>query len=169
MPNERTLLFMRHAKSSWDDSSLKDFDRPLNKRGRKDAPKMGRYLLSLGLMPERIVSSPALRAKQTVELLSDVAGINQDQIEWDRSLYDNGADAYINAVHRTPSDVETVLVAGHNPTVEQVIERLSSGRADRRVTTANIACFKSTADQWSDVSEKNTIFKWLVGPKDIES
>lgn len=168
MPNQKTILIMRHAKSSWDDPSLKDFDRPLNKRGRKDAPRMGRYLLSMGLVPDLIVSSSAVRAKRTVELLSDAAGIRLDQIQWDRTLYDNGAEAYINAVQRSPSDFETVMVAGHNPTVEKVIKRLSSEKIERRVTTANIACFKSSADQWVDISEKNTIFKWLVGPKDIE-
>jgi phosphohistidine phosphatase len=168
MPIEKTILIMRHAKSSWDDSSLKDFDRPLNTRGRKDAPRMGRYLLSLGLVPDLIVSSSALRAKRTVELLSDAAGIDSGQIRWDRSLYDNGADAYIDAVRRSPQDVETVMVAGHNPTVEEVIARLSSGTIDRRVTTANIACFKSSAEQWGDISEKNAIFKWLIGPKEID-
>lgn len=158
---------MRHAKSSWDDSSQKDFDRPLNKRGQKDAPAMGAYLAELDLIPGHIFSSPAQRARETILKVTDAIGADENIIEWNEALYYKGAEAYFEAVRSTPSRTEIVLVAGHNPTIEQVVSRLSGGSVRRQITTANIACFVSSAVNWDEVSDKNSEFKWLTGPKDL--
>ena len=169
MKHEKTILIMRHAKSSWDDSSLRDFDRPLNKRGRRDAPAMGRYLSDLDLVPDYVVSSPAKRAKETVELVSKAIGADLPSVNFDEDLYYDGVEAYIEAIRSAPKESCIVLVAGHNPTIEQAVAKLSGGNTGlQKITTANIACFYSSASQWEDVSELNTTFKWLMGPKDIQ-
>ena len=169
MKHEKTILIMRHAKSSWDDSSLRDFDRPLNKRGRRDAPAMGRYLSDLDLVPDYVVCSPAKRAKETVELVSKAIGAVLPSVNYDEDLYYDGVEAYIEAIRSAPQETGIVLVAGHNPTIEQAVAKLSGGNKRlQKITTANIACFYSSASQWEDVSELNTTFKWLMGPKDIQ-
>lgn len=167
MKNEKTILIMRHAKSSWDDSSLKDFDRPLNKRGRRDAPSMGKYLFGLDLVPDHIVCSAARRAKETIGLLTDELRMEETAIQYDESLYYEGVEAYLDAIRSAPDDAGIVLVAGHNPTIEQTVAKLSGGSASQKITTANIACFYSSASSWDEVSERNTTFKWLTGPKDL--
>lgn len=159
---------MRHAKSSWDDSSLKDFDRPLNKRGRKDAPAMGRYLKGLDLVPDHIVCSPAKRAKETAELLMKALDSPESIIRYNERLYYEGAGAYLEAIRSAPADAGIVLVAGHNPSIEQTVNRLSEGKAGGNITTANIACFHTSASTWDVVSEPNTTFRWLTGPKDLK-
>ncbi|CAN5185892.1 histidine phosphatase family protein [soil metagenome] len=159
---------MRHAKSSWDDSSLRDIERPLNKRGKRDAPAMGNYLKKLGVVPDHIISSPAQRARQTVFLLSDVFELNRDAISWNEDLYYKGVEAYTKAIRKTPSKAETILLAGHNPTIEHVVAHLSADRTREVITTANIACFESRADTWSGVGPVNCTFKWLVRPNDLE-
>jgi phosphohistidine phosphatase len=167
MKDEKTVLIMRHAKSSWDDSSKMDFDRPLNKRGRKDAPAMGEYLADLGLIPDHIVCSTAERARETILLLAKASGFDKSNIQWNEDLYYDGVEAYLESFRSVPKDAEIVLVAGHNPTVENTVARLSGGSVKRKITTANIACFYTSASAWEDVSELNTTFKWLRGPKDI--
>ena len=159
---------MRHAKSSWEDSSLRDFDRPLNKRGRKDAPAMGSFLSGLNLIPDHIVSSPAKRAKETVALLAESMTPADDDIHYDEALYYEGVEAYLDAIRSTPESAGVMLVAGHNPTIEQTVARLSGGNTRRKITTANITCFYTSAPAWKDVSELNTTFRWLTGPKDLQ-
>lgn len=166
MPSLKKVLIMRHAKSSWSDSSQKDFDRPLNSRGERDAPEMGNYLNGLGIRPGYVISSPARRAKQTVLLLTKSLGYDQSQINWNEDLYYSGAEAYLEALRNVPEQVNTALIAGHNPSVEEVISNLS-GRRDLAITTANIACFETNIDSWSDLKKETCDFKWLVTPKTI--
>lgn len=159
---------MRHAKSSWDDSSQRDIERPLNKRGKREAPAMGIYLKNLGLVPDLVISSTAQRARETVLLISDVLNMNRNSITWNEDLYYRGARAYLKAIRRAPSAAETILLAGHNPTVEHLVSYLSAERTREVITTANIACFESLADKWSGIGPDNCTFKWLVRPNDIE-
>lgn len=160
---------MRHAKSSWDDDDLKDYDRPLNSRGLKDAPRMGSYLKELNMVPDSIISSPAKRARQTVQKLSDKIGFNPERIMWNEALYHEGTNAYAEALRDLPGDVSTVLIAGHNPSVENLVSRLSGGTHRMRITTANIACFEVTAESWEKLEAQNCRFKWIVRPKDLDT
>lgn len=164
----KTLFIMRHAKSSWDDSSLNDYDRPLNHRGNRDAPAMGRYLSGLELLPDRVISSPAERAKQTIFHVAKQIGYPREKIQWDRDLYFGSAGAYLKAMHDLPDTEDSVLIAGHNPSVEHVISHLSGGEAPGRITTANIACFTSDATNWKHTEPKDFTFKWLMRPKDLQ-
>ena len=119
----KTLLILRHAKSSWKHPELSDHDRPLNKRGKHDAPLMGRLLKEKELVPDLIISSTAVRAKDTALVVGEVVGYTK-KISFLSSLYSASPDAYIQAINDIAGDnnYSTILVVGHNPGLEELIE-----------------------------------------------
>ncbi|MGH9203144.1 MAG: SixA phosphatase family protein, partial [Vicinamibacterales bacterium] len=120
----KTLLSLRHAKSSWSDATVDDRDRDLNARGRRDAVRMGELIRQNQLSPDVIISSDALRARLTAEAVADVIGF-QEEIALDRRLY-LASPADIVAVIRTAAGAATtVMIVGHNPGLEQLVERLT--------------------------------------------
>ena len=126
MPRE--LLILRHAKSAWDTGARTDFDRPLAPRGRKAAPRVGRWLAQEGLKPDYVVSSPAERAKQTVLAVCAELGVEAGQVHWDRRIYGGGARTLIDVLRESPAAAKRVLVAGHNPGLEDLLCTLSEER-----------------------------------------
>jgi phosphohistidine phosphatase len=120
----RELLILRHAKSAWDTNAASDFERPLAKRGRRDAPRVGRFLLDQGLIPDYVVSSPAERAKQTVIGVCEQLGIGPRQINWDSRIYGGYAGSLLNVLNDSPGDSKRVLIAGHNPGLEILLQNL---------------------------------------------
>lgn len=163
----KTILLMRHAKSSWGDSNLKDFDRPLNSRGKKDAPKMGQLLKRLNLIPDLIVSSPADRAKATILSVIRELELDEEIITWNDDLYYGGSGDYLYAIKNTPEDCNTVMTVGHNPMTEQAIADLSSRPFNGAVPTATVACFESNVEKWKDVRPGECALKWIMSPKDL--
>lgn len=119
----KTLLLMRHAKSSWKDDSLDDHDRPLNGRGKKDAPRMGQLLRDQQLLPQLIVSSDAKRCRRTVEKVAEAAEYRGETI-LTRELYDAPPEVHLRLLGRLPSHIERVLLVGHNPALEELLELL---------------------------------------------
>ena len=149
MSHERRWLYlMRHAKSSWEDSGLDDLERPLNRRGMKAAPEMGRRLLAHGHGPELIISSPAARAQQTAGLVAGVLGLNDAQIALQRSLYFEGIGGLQFALEQVPNAVHRVMFTGHNPTMSQWVQQLS-GASIGSMPTAAIAVIAMAAEPWS--------------------
>lgn len=145
----KTLLLLRHAKSSWDDESVPDHDRPLNRRGKKSAPMMGRLILKEGLTPERIYSSTAVRARKTAEAVARTCRV-RDRLELVENLYLAPAGTLLaEAQSRTPEPVERVLLVGHNPGMEDLVEALSGHR--ERFPTAALAVFELGIDAWADL------------------
>src|SRR3954470_18822585 len=110
----KTLYLLRHAKSSWDDSSLKDFERPLNERGSKAAPRMGGYLRKQKIKPDVVISSPALRAKQTTTMVAEAAGMT-GIMTFNEAIYEASAQKLFYIVASFEDRVESVLMIGHNP------------------------------------------------------
>lgn len=159
---------MRHAKSSWDYPELRDFDRPLNKRGKRDAPRMGNYLRDLGIQPARICCSPAARTKATAHLLTGEMDISETLIEWHELLYHGGANAYLDAVRVSADEVDTVMTIGHNPMTEEAIRLLAGSGFRKPVKTAAIACFEFEIDRWNLVGPDTAELKWFVNPADIK-
>ncbi len=144
----KTLLLMRHAKSSWDDDALEDHDRPLNKRGKRAAPRMGRLLAALDLTPDFIVSSTAVRAMETARLVAAecaYAGI----IREDPNLYLAPAEAYLAAARRIRKQVQRPLLIGHNPGLESLLRHLTA--VDMHVPTGAIARLELPDIAWSDL------------------
>lgn len=146
---ERTLLAMRHAKSSWKDASLADFDRPLNARGRRDAKRAGEWLSEQGLIPDVILSSAARRARLTAERVGK--GLKRPvEVVLTRDLYHAPPEVYNEWVRAVPEEVQTLLVIGHNPGIAQWIARLTGEVVD--VPTAAIACIKLWDTPWSSLA-----------------
>lgn len=126
MPRE--LLILRHAKSAWDTDAPSDFERPLAGRGRKAAPRVGRWLREQGLVPDYVVSSPAERAKQTVIAVCEALGIEADRIHWDRRIYGGWTRTLTEVLRDSPAEARRVLIAGHNPGLEDLLESLCGGQ-----------------------------------------
>lgn len=122
MPRE--LLILRHAKSDWDSSSCVDFDRPLAKRGKRDAPKVGAWLYREGLVPDHVVSSPAERARQTAAKVCKCLDFSKKRITWDASIYEAGIPELLTVLAHCPNEATTVLLIGHNPGLEWLLRHL---------------------------------------------
>ncbi|MHC4822145.1 MAG: SixA phosphatase family protein [Planctomycetota bacterium] len=139
----RTLLILRHAKSAWDTDAATDYDRPLNKRGKRDAPRMGDWLQSEGLIPDHIVSSPARRAEQTVLEAIGVMGLDEDAVRWDEDAYGAGPDTWLALLTEVPDDARIVLIVGHNPGLDLLVEHLAGdapyGDDGKLMVTAAVA------------------------------
>ncbi len=120
----KSLLIMRHAKSSWKDSDIRDYDRPLNKRGKVDAPAMGLLLKERELLPQRIISSTAVRARTTVEALVSATDYTGEVIFLD-SFYLAESITYLKSLRLLSDDLERVMVVGHNPGLESLLQTLS--------------------------------------------
>lgn len=164
---KKKILIMRHAKSSWSDEKLKDFDRPLNARGEKDAPKMGRYLKELGIKPDQIFSSPAERTKQTALAVAKELGLNSDNIHWEEDLYFGNPMAYLNAIRSAEQDSTVVMTVGHNPMSAEIMSALSFQSFTHQVPTAALACFEADVENWKDIKQSGCKLLWVVSPKDI--
>ena len=120
----KSVLFLRHAKSSWKDPDLTDHDRPLNKRGKGDAPRMGWLLKREHLVPDTIISSTAIRARATAEAVAKAAGY-KGEITLNRSLYAARPAAYIDVLRDLSNEYARVLMVGHNPGLEQLVRMLT--------------------------------------------
>ncbi|MBF0445454.1 MAG: histidine phosphatase family protein, partial [Magnetococcales bacterium] len=124
---------MRHAKSSWDSDATTDFERPLAKRGKGDAPRMGQWILEQGLLPDHIVSSPALRAKQTALKACKAMGINKGKINWDPRVYGAGTEDLLEVLAEVPSEAFRVMLVGHNPGMEFIFNYLAKKSGDDQI------------------------------------
>ncbi len=120
----RTLLLLRHAKSSWKDVTLSDHDRPLNGRGKRDAPKMGRLLRTEQLVPDLVICSTAKRARATTKLVVETSGYGEEVI-FTPDLYHATSFTYLEVLRQVPDQYRRVLVVGHNPNLEYLLEELT--------------------------------------------
>src|ERR1700687_471476 len=111
----KTLFLIRHAKSSWGDTALPDKDRPLDDRGRQDAPKMGKRLAKRDVKPDLVVSSPALRALTTAQLIAEAAGYKRKDIVVDDRLYASNSDDLLAVIRELDKKLDCVMLVGHNP------------------------------------------------------
>ena len=162
----KTLIIMRHAKSSWDDPGLADYDRPLNERGLRDAPRMAQWLSDAKLIPDQVIASAACRASQTASIVANELALESDILET-RDLYLSGYDTYLEQVSYLPNYVETVLVIGHNPTMESLVYLLSGESVS--MPTAAIAVIQLPIDTWSDqVTAGSANLVKHVFPKSLE-
>lgn len=149
----KTLILMRHAKSSWAMSGLDDHDRPLNKRGEAAAPVMARWLADRGLVPDLVLCSSSLRARQTVERMrAAVPEIPAPEVLPD--LYHAAPAAILTALRRIPAEAGAVLVVVHEPGISATAQRLSDGAGPEALghfPTAAVAVFEVPARQWAEL------------------
>jgi phosphohistidine phosphatase len=147
----KSLLILRHAKSSWKNDALADHDRPLNRRGKHDAPEVGKRLRDEDLVPDAILSSTAKRARQTAEAAARESGF-AGEIRLSPELYGGGPEAYLEAIRSLPGDVERALVVGHNPDLEELVEILTGESV--RLPTAALAHVRLELQAWQDLNEE---------------
>jgi len=162
----KTLLLLRHGKSSWKDSDLDDHDRPLNKRGKRDAPRMGRLLVEENLQPDLIVCSSAKRTRRTAELVAEASNYRgETRITGD--VYEAWADRLITAIHSFPDEASRVLLIGHNPGMEELLEAMTGNY--RPLSTAALAWLEFPVEHWREISQENkAVLKHLWQPRELE-
>jgi phosphohistidine phosphatase len=161
----KELLLLRHAKSSWADPGQNDHDRPLNSRGKRDAPRMGRLLRSEGLVPCQIVSSTARRARKTAKAVAKNCGYEQ-KVHEEATLYHASPEQILAVIRGLDDAAARVLVVGHNPGMEEVAEELSASIC--RFPTATLAYFRLNIDSWEALSPTSqTEFVGLWRPKEL--
>lgn len=145
----RTLYLVRHAKSDWSEPAVSDQQRPLNARGRRDAPAMARRLARRYRRPQLLLSSPALRALRTAEIFARSFGSRQREIMVDPRLYASTASALLRIVQTLDDDLRRVMLFGHNPELSALAHRLCD-RIDH-LSTCAVARFKFDAKSWREV------------------
>lgn len=161
----KELLVLRHAKSSWNDLSLRDFDRPLNKRGKMDAPRMGKLLAEQDLVPDLIITSAAVRARLTAEAVAETSGYDAEIFETSE-LYMAMPEDYIAVLNHVQDSNTLVMVVGHNPGIEDLIEDLTGEWY--RMPTAALAHIQLDIDSWQSLdaeSEGELVNNWY--PKEL--
>ena len=161
----KTLLLLRHAKSSWKVPDQPDFERPLNARGERAAPLMGRYLRRQRIEPSLILCSPAERARQTAALFAGAARLGCE-LRYDERIYEASAQRLLEVFAQADEGADTVLLVGHNPGLEELL-LLLTGEV-RLMPTAALAKIDLAVDKWGKVKEQAGRLDWLVRPKDLE-
>jgi len=161
----KRLYIIRHAKSSWKDETLNDFDRPLNKRGKSNAPLMGSKLRDKKVLPDIIISSPALRAKTTAELIAKKIHFSK-VIVFDERMYDSAPAELHNIVTEVDDKNSVLFLVGHNPELNMLAEEYVD--FDENIVTCGIVEVTFDCDRWADISTENARLISFDYPKRYE-
>jgi phosphohistidine phosphatase len=160
----RKLLVLRHAKSSWDDPALSDFERPLNDRGKRTAPFMGKFIADNGLIPDVIVSSPASRARETTESIADAMQYSGDAI-FDPDIYEASPNKLVRAVSKISDEHQTAMIVGHNPGLESLVYHLTG--TFEPMPTAALAVIELDIESWGDVGTDTGELQNIFRPREL--
>jgi phosphohistidine phosphatase len=160
----KTVFIIRHAKSSWDTATLSDFDRPLNDRGKRDAPVMAKKLVENKVKPELFVASPAKRAKKTAELFIKEFGKNENDIVFISELYHAPSEVFYDVISRLDNNYNSVAIFSHNPGITDFVNSLTTVRLDN-MPTCGIFAVTSLADSWQNFSSSEKEFWFFDYPK----
>jgi phosphohistidine phosphatase len=160
----KKLLLLRHAKSSWEDASLPDFERPLNERGRRAAPLVGRFMREQKLRPDLVLCSPAKRTRETIALVLKASGI-QTELRYEERIYEASVGQLIEIISQLEDDKHEVILVGHNPGMENLLEHLTG--ETERMPTAALARIKLNAEKWSEAATKGGRLELFVKAKEL--
>lgn len=163
-----TLLLVRHAKSSWDDPGQTDFERPLNNRGLKDAPKMAKLIKEKGLTPDLIISSPAERALKTAIFFAEEYHFDIQNIVKQDVIYSGSVQTIFEKMKQIEDRYKTVFVFGHNPNITYIGRVLAFEFTDD-FPTCGVLCIDFKTDRWSDISGFNGKMRFFEYPKKDKS
>jgi phosphohistidine phosphatase len=161
----KILLVIRHAKSSWDIGILNDFERPLNERGKKDAPEMAARLISRNIKIDLFVSSPAKRAKKTAELFCETFGRKTDSIEFISSLYHAATNDFYQAIDQLDNTKKAVAVFSHNPGITEFVNTLTDFVKIDNIPTCGVYGIKLYINKWSEFKGAKKEFLFFDYPK----
>jgi phosphohistidine phosphatase len=162
----KTLYLMRHAKSSWSFDELTDQERPLNDRGRADAPHMGQALAKRRLALDLLVSSPAVRALSTAVLVARELDYPRDEIKVEPAIYQADIDTLLGVIRALPDAAGSVLLTGHNPTITDTANYLlPNDGLTNEMPTAAVLCLHFKTDHWAEAGPANAEFYFYDYPK----
>jgi phosphohistidine phosphatase len=162
----RTLYLVRHAKSSWENPGIRDFDRPLNLRGLNDAPRMAQMLVKMGIKPDYLMSSPAKRAISTAIFFSEAFEIDPNTITRDPTLYEALPQDIHRVISRLPETAKTVFIFGHNPTFTDIANHFTEDFIDN-LPTCGVVKITSSAASWDTFYEGNSKVIACYFPKEV--
>ncbi|MGD8342156.1 MAG: histidine phosphatase family protein [Desulfobacterales bacterium] len=160
----KTLYLVRHAKSSWKYPKLDDFERPLNKRGRKNAPFMGSILKELNVSPDLIVSSPANRAAMTARIMAVALDYPLEDIRYSEAVYEFGEKALMDVVKEIDDDVNQAMVVGHNPATNGLANYIGDQPVGN-IPTCGVFCVELDIASWSNIKARCGKVKFFEYPK----
>lgn len=163
----KTLFLIRHAKSSWDDPNKDDFDRPLNERGKRNAPFMGKLLKKENILPDLIISSPAKRAIATAKIIADETGYPKNKIHTDSKIYEAAINDLLEIINSIQKEHKTVFLFGHNPTLTDFLNYLTNAGIGN-IPTCGVAEIEFSFNSWKEISRETGILKRFEYPKKFE-
>jgi phosphohistidine phosphatase len=162
----KTLLLIRHAKSSWDDASVSDFDRPLNERGKGDAPVMAHRLLDKKIKIDAFISSPAKRAKKTATIFAKEFKSDKDDIIFRSELYGAAEEVFYDVIQNTDDKFKNIAIFSHNPGLTDFANQLTDTRIDN-IPTSGIFALKIDTKHWADFKKAKKEFWFSDYPKQV--
>jgi phosphohistidine phosphatase len=160
----KTLIVVRHAKSSWDVIGQKDFDRTLNDRGKKDAPEMAKRLKEKGLKIDLFLSSPAKRARKTARYFAEAFGVPKEGIEFEGALYEAPMETFYDVVGSIDNKHQTAAIFSHNPGITAFVNTLTDVRTDN-MPTCGVFAVQADTDNWNTFRESRKQFLFSDYPK----
>lgn len=161
----RALYLLRHAKSSWKEANLADFERPLSGRGRRASETIGQLLKSKEITLDLVVSSPAVRARQTIELVLRAAKM-RPELRFDERIYEATAGRLLEVVSQVENEHKALLLVGHNPGMQELLLLLTGQNEEYPTATLTKIAFKN--QKWAEVGSKKGGLEWIVRPKQLE-
>lgn len=161
----RSVLLIRHAKSSWDDVMVADFDRPLDIRGKKEAPLMANRLLTKGIAIDYILSSPAKRAKTTADYFLETGKLGKNRLTLRQSLYEPIYDAFVEAIESAPDEYHNIAVFSHNPGITNFANSLTDTIRIDNIPTCGIFGIKLRIKHWKNFDAGKPEFWFFDSPK----
>ncbi len=163
----KQLTLLRHAKSSWKDPTLADFDRPLNRRGKEDLARMERWLRVKGVLPDRVVASPALRARATAETIVEALGLGAERLSFCEAIYEADLGRLLKLVRDFDDGADHVLLVGHNPGLTDLWNHLATTALDN-IPTCGVFSLRFAVASWNDLSEGSAQEVFTATPRRIE-
>jgi phosphohistidine phosphatase len=160
----KTLFLLRHAKSSRKDQSLPDFERPLNGRGKQAAEKIGRYLKRELIVPELVLSSPAARARETIERVAKAAKWSVE-VRFDQRIYEAGGLRLLEVISQIENERKAVLLVGHNPGIEELLMLLAG--ESKKVPTGALMKLELKSSKWATAADKRAKLAWWIKPRKL--
>lgn len=160
----KRVYIVRHAKSSWGDLSLADIDRPLNKRGKTDSPRMGEICKSKGYIPDLLISSNANRAQSTAKIFCSVFEFDAQKLTLENELYHAPEDKYLDACYGLDDNLESVMLFGHNPGITYLANSVSEEYIDN-VPTCGVLVIDAKIDHWTDIEFSKCTLIDFIYPK----
>ncbi len=160
----KTLYLVRHAKSSWKYPNLDDFERPLNKRGRKNAPFMGKILKKLKVTPDLVISSPANRAAMTARIISATINYPLENIVYSEAIYEFSEDALIRVINKIDDSVNSSMVVGHNPAINGLANYIGD-QPISNIPTCGICCVDLDISSWFNIGKNCGKISFFEYPK----